>query len=82
MALVNGYRWRAYDVLRLVMALILLTAAGLKARQLMTEPVLGTVTIFVLAKMGLSPSFQRLVSHRRGGIRVALRPVAAFHVGP
>ena len=41
MALVNGYRWRAYDVLPLAMALILLTAAGLKAHQLMTSQFWG-----------------------------------------
>ena len=42
MALVNSYRWRAYDVLRLVMALVLLAAAGLKAHQLATESILGS----------------------------------------
>ncbi len=33
---------RPYDVLRLAMAIVLLTAAGLKAHQLLTEPTLGT----------------------------------------
>jgi len=33
---------RGYDALRIVMALLLLGAAGLKAHQLVTEPVLGT----------------------------------------
>jgi len=36
------YTPRVYDALRLVMGFVLLAAAGLKARQLMTTPVLGT----------------------------------------
>ena len=59
MSLVIGYRWRAYDVLRLVLALVLLAAAVLKAHQLMTEPVVGTVPNSVSAKLGLSPSAVR-----------------------
>jgi hypothetical protein len=34
--------WTGYDVVRIAVGLLLLTAAGLKAHQLATEPVLGT----------------------------------------
>ena len=56
-------RLRGYNLLRVFVAAVLLTAAALKCHQLATEPIMaGTVPILAdtigpwLAKMGLSPS--------------------------